>query len=605
VTAVLDRAKPTSTGPPPRDVVRVLAFREARWILRHPLFLLGVVATGVLVWKTTAWWHAPVLHRDDARLAGCMLPLAATTMIVCNLAAFRARRHGTEEIEDVAPTPQSRRTVAHLTAFTAPVLVACLLAVAYVAFLYAIGGVWRPSVQELATGPAIVALAAAAGVALARWIPSPIAGTLGLLGLVAFQMLGSSLNGNLKGLWFAPFVDAGNENRIPETVFRPAGWHLVYLLGLATLFAAIASLRHGRSPRRFAAIGLALSVLVVGGVMQSRPIDRQLLAQRIAMVRDPAASQHCETRGTVTFCVFPAYREWIDGWDETVRRVLAPVPTEARPRITIRQALYADELEALVALGQSEEERIKALHETDKQEPEPSPFEITDDVILRVAWARGHDERASSFDLAVTVARRVIGVSERVVTEERRYTPADIDELRRGAERDAGTRDAGLPSPSPDAVERPIPKLGDTHTVEGICWTAGQAREAIALWLAGRAVPGAVSLLATPAGVTEFVGSDDRLHSFDAPYVDRFSGHGSNFLSSGTPPYSPSGIHAAIELISRFQQERVAETLSRGWRSWIDPATPHQQLQTTFGLSAPRAKPRGLQLPMLLPPTCR
>lgn len=599
MTTVLERSTGAPSATPPGRVVRVLAFREARWILRHPLFLLGVVATGVLAWKTTAWWHAPVLHRDDARLTGCMLPLAATTMIVCNLAAFRARRHGTEEIENAAPTPQSRRTAAHLVAFTAPVLVACLLALGYVAFLYAIGGVWRPSVQELATGPAIVALAAAAGVALARWIPSPIAGTLGLLGLVALQMLGSNLNGDLNGVWFAPFVDAGNENHIRELVFRPAGWHLIYLLGFAALFAGVASLRHGGRPRRFVVLGLALALLLLGGVMQSRPIDPQLVAQKIAMVENPTASQECETRGTATYCVFPAYREWIDGWDQTVRRVLAPVPAEARPRITIRQAFNPQDLGLRIKLGTPEEKRINAILEkfdTQGYGALSSP----DDVILRAAWARGEDERAASFDLALTVAGRVVGISERIVTEERPYTPSDIAELRRAAKEQSRLRDAGVLSP--DAIE-PIPKLGDTYTTQGPCWTAGQAREVIVLWLAARAVPGAVSLLANPPG-TEVVTSEGEAERFDDLMISGFSQHGANFVARGTTAFSSSGVKTALELLSRFTPARVAEALSKDWRSWISAATPLDRLRTKLGLSGELPEPRR-HLPMWLPPTCR
>ena len=598
MTTVLERPTPAPPSPPHgRRVVRVLAVREGRFILRHPLFLLGVAGSIAMIWITTPWWQAPVLHRDDARLAGDLLPLAAATLIVCNLAAFRARRHSTEEMEDTTPTSRTRRTAAHLAAFMVPIVTALVIAGGYVGFLYALGGIWAPSLSELATGPAIVAVAAAAGVALARWIPSPLAGPLGILGFAAWQIRGGGYRGPGYTNWFVPFVDAGNENHIPEVTSRPAGWHLVYLLGVAAIFAVVATLRHGGRPRRFAVLAAALAMTVVGAVMQFRPVPASTLLERLAALTDPAR-QTCETRETVTYCAYPAYRQWIDRWDKTVRRVLEPVPPEQRPRLTIRQALAQDDL---LWLGYSQGEHVIGNPDAAAFTERLGDLRQTDDITLRLSWGRGRDAIGASLDLALPVARRAIGVTERPVVEERRYVAEDLEQFRVWA--DAAAAQTGQPSPIKDEFE--IPALGARYRFESVCSTSGQAREAIGIWLALRAVPGSVPWLVEtfPQRVGHSAGHLRRLAD-NATMHGALTWHGATFLWWTIDiPFTAGGIRTAFDMMER-PQNSLTRAIAENYRTWVSPRTTLEALRRTFDLPS-GATSVDREPPMNVPPLCR
>ena len=542
----------------------VLAWREARWILRHPLFLTGIAGSIVLIWLSTAWEQAPVMHRDDIRLAYDIIPIAAASMIVCNLLALRARRHGIEELEDSTPTSRERRTTAQIVAFTVPVLACSFIVGGYVALLYALGGIWAPSAQELAVGPVFVALAATAGVALARWIPSPVAAPLGVLAFLAFQIRASSgiyeaYDGGFRSIWFRPLVDAGNELHVPELALRPAGWHLLYLVGLVGLLAALAALRHGWHTGRFAMGIAAVALIATGGAMQARPVNRQALLSKATLVTDPAPHQICEKLATITYCVFPAYREWVSRWNVTAKSVLRPLPTTTRPVITVRQLFDAGELQRL---GFPKGEAAKAAYD----------WQRTEEIPLRAAWGRGDLARDASFDLAIAIARRAVGASERRVSEERIYDSADVEWARRFR-------------PAAEV------KIGERYVVEGVCAMFGEAREAIALWLAAQAVPGAESMFRSALLLdnqgTIPPGSFTRSGAFFA-------------LATSETSWSRVGVETALDLLA-LPQARVDRIMKENWSSLSSASVSIASLRNVFGMPAiPTASVARAQFP----PTC-
>jgi hypothetical protein len=162
----------------PADIT-ALGRIEGRRLLLHPIFLIGVLLSVVLVY---AGWTAG----DDSRTQGMMLsgyallPLAAATAIAANLAALRSRRDNTDELYGSLPRPRSARAAGQLLglAWTLPVS-AILLAGAYVAFrtqhppgLPSLAQL--PTLVELAQGPLVVIALGAVGILLARIAPSPI-----------------------------------------------------------------------------------------------------------------------------------------------------------------------------------------------------------------------------------------------------------------------------------------------------------------------------------------------------------------------------------------------------------------------------------------------
>jgi hypothetical protein len=230
---------------PPADV-RALARVEARCLLRHPVFLVGVMLTAVIALPSTG-------TNGQAKL-------------------FILLGDGTDELFGALPRRGISRTAAQLLAVAATVPVAVvLLGVLFVAFGAADGLVVGPDGMrhtpvpaELAQGPLLVVFLGAAGIALARLAPSVVVAPLALVGLLALEVpvtvwqAGGSLH------WLAPLAH--------DTITAPGAWvpctpadtqpgcdlvlgydlagmrlHLLYLACL-TVVAAAAALHHRSRP---------------------------------------------------------------------------------------------------------------------------------------------------------------------------------------------------------------------------------------------------------------------------------------------------------------------------------------------------------------------
>lgn len=309
-----------------------LARVEAARMARHPLVLAGGAAS-IALFAFRCAGYAPVLQRDSVYVAGSLLPLAAATSFAANLTGLRDRRLGTAEV--VASAPHGSAVAgARLAACLVPVAYAVLLSAAGVLALVVAGGVGRPAAWELATGPALVAAAGAAGLALARAVPSPLA-PLPLLvaGVVAtFVLDGDALS---RRRWLAPYVDFTTRVDAVELARRPAALHAVAVLGLA---AALAVAAVGRRPRR-AGAGMAagLAVAVLAGGAQLRPASAADVAEARRFALDRGAVQRCSARGAVDVCLYPGYTGWADDYGAVAASVLGGLPIGDAGRLVLEQ----------------------------------------------------------------------------------------------------------------------------------------------------------------------------------------------------------------------------------------------------------------------------
>ena len=117
--------------------MRALARVEARCLLRHPVFLVGVLLTAVIVVPSAGSDGQSKLF---VLLGGGVLPLAAGTFIAANLAALRSRRDGTDELFGALPRRGISRTAAQLLAVAVVAPVALILLGAMFVALGAPGG---------------------------------------------------------------------------------------------------------------------------------------------------------------------------------------------------------------------------------------------------------------------------------------------------------------------------------------------------------------------------------------------------------------------------------------------------------------------------------
>jgi len=280
----------------PTDIA-ALARIEGRRLLLHPIFLIGVLLSVVLVYA--AWTAGNDPRTQGMLLSGyALLPLAAATMIAANLGALRSRRDNTDELYSSLPRPRSARAAGQLLglAWTLPVS-AILLAGAYLALRaqqpLGLGSlVALPSLVELAQGPLVVIALGAVGILLARVAPSPIVvPLLAIAGFFAEAELTYWIVGRETALspawvhWLAPLANDATEHVVPcpAGVSPPPGagtrvcgnivldhdvsgmaWH-VSSLAVMTLLAGAAALV--RTRRRMVALVAVIALVAFASAL--------------------------------------------------------------------------------------------------------------------------------------------------------------------------------------------------------------------------------------------------------------------------------------------------------------------------------------------------
>lgn len=271
-TASITQAPPSTAAPafpPLQGSLRwALARFEGRRLLTHPLFMLGM-AGSVLVLATTT-----DVDRISTLAGYCFTFVGAAiwTVLVAGLATAREHRDAAHDFYAAQPVAPRVRTEAVLLSLGAAGLAgAALIAVA--ALLEAgfdgavvVGGeryALRP--LELAQGPVYLVLAGTIGVLVGSWTrrayPLVIAGLVLFFPPVAW------------GPWFVFGDDVPASFDMDWLTGASVGWHLVGLAGLTVLAAAGALARHDRRPRiaLLALAGLAATVAGLALGMASPP----------------------------------------------------------------------------------------------------------------------------------------------------------------------------------------------------------------------------------------------------------------------------------------------------------------------------------------------
>lgn len=246
-----------------------LAQVEGRRLLLHPAPLLALVP--VLIYSVGMIAQTDAQNVVWIYLGWFFLP-SCGTMIAANLAALRSRRAGTEDLFASLLLSSRRQTAAHLLSLAWAVAALAVLLAAFTWSLYT----WTDKTVEfgdrpqlavlifgLANGPALLAAFGAFGVLLARWLPHLFVAPLAAVGLFAFSGVFSDTTRNSLH-WLAPV--ATYSDRLDEPA-AAMGWHVLYLLGVALVFGALALLRCGRDARVLAAGGAGLALVAVAATL--------------------------------------------------------------------------------------------------------------------------------------------------------------------------------------------------------------------------------------------------------------------------------------------------------------------------------------------------
>ncbi|HXW47261.1 MAG TPA: hypothetical protein VEL03_20880 [Streptosporangiaceae bacterium] len=554
-------------------VLLLAARRESWWLARSPLVLAGLAISGWLIWlnnrildlpvalyglpQPVFWWAA------DVSIAACLLALAGGVLIASQLAASRVRRDAMEQLYASYPASAAVRTSAQLLGVTGPLILAAALTAGAVAWLDHEGTLGAPRLWVLGTGLLLIVLAGAVGVALGSWVQHPLAGilTVLVLGLIEIDLVLSISNPiHLPGglAWVFPWSAPGSVlNSLPGlSVPYPPPLHAAELAGLIVL-AFVAALWPVLARRRVAA-ALAVAALAVtcwSGWLEARPVSSTVLTAMAREVMQPAAFEQCQQFGRARYCYYPAFAPLVRQWAVPVDGVLARVPGTARRALTVRQVwdLYffnppLVSAGGLTSNGPGPPTRLSTAVGNFQQALSADPGLISGSSIPPVytdaSWGTGGSLGAAQFALAVSTAEWATGLPTTGRSVSYNYA---------------------------------IPGGGSqSGTAVLACVPAGQAREAIALWLAAGATPATRSAFpqAGTAGSTQ-VGKE---------WVATVAEPGSGPLVGLT--VTAQGAALAAEML-RLPDRAVEAVLGARWQYWLSPRATTAELAAALGLRLP------------------
>lgn len=254
----------TSRSQRQRTVRWALARAEGRRLLAHPLFVLGMALSVVLVLTGGSDSLSTIAGGYLLFVGG-----AIWTFVVTCLAASRERRDAAQDFYDAQPLAPRVRTQAALLSLGWAGLAGALLAGFATVVLSGLDGVLvidgrryalRP--LEVVQGPLLLVLVGACGVLVGTWTRRAYPAVIGAL------------------VWFLPpvawlpwavFGDGVPQGYSTDWVDHASvGWHLTGLAGMLALAVAGALARHDRRPR-VALLALAGLGAAVAGVALGMP----------------------------------------------------------------------------------------------------------------------------------------------------------------------------------------------------------------------------------------------------------------------------------------------------------------------------------------------
>jgi len=547
---------------------------EAARLARHPAVLAGL-AGAVALFVVETRGSAPRWWVDDVVLGTALLFVGVACLVAGHLATSRARRDAMAPLYDSSPTSAARRTGGHLAALVAPVALSAVLVAAAVVWLDAQGAIGTPRPAVLGGGLAVVALLGAVGVALGRWAPQAWAGLLVavVVGLVEVDLVVPSFDGPLRlgrGVewllpWHQPYVSGELPGPLPG--LPPASAHLLELVGLGMLLAGGALTSRRWRGRRLVAGGIVacLVAAAVGwaGWSETRPMPLAELDGVVAMATHPAAHERCRAQGGVSYCAYPAYLPWVKLWATPVDGVLAHLPRRPSRRLVVRQVVDSALFCSPSLVGAQAASCAGSTPTTARGQ--------------KIAHLAG---RLAAFQAALGTDPGLVAGSARppVYVGLNWGQGATLGSTQLNLALDTAYWALGLPT-----TGQTVHTQGGTQQVS--CLPVGQAREAVAVWLAASATPGTRAALLSEVSGAAFVGS--------VPYGNGRSSVATFALGSSSFDTLQTTGRATLlaAAMARLPVGRVETVLASHWSTWTNWRTSDAALAAALGLRLPPAPP--------------
>ncbi|MEU4487248.1 ABC transporter permease [Streptomyces purpurascens] len=349
MTAVME--KPVASderaerGGPWAAVVALAVFETRRLLTRLPVLIAFAAYGGWTVWRSGRDWGGyPALQDADRATQSAPMLVGLAVLLCVNRAALRSRRHGTEHHFAVLVLLPWRRTAAHALSVVAAALVTGVcVAVQFGREALRPGAIGHGSVAELLVGPLTVLLFGLVGLLVAGLVRSALGAPLLVVFLLFVFLFFSGMSDGGRR-WLLPVVAEASANTLPSDLLgRPAGWHALYLAGLALSVGLVAVLvAGGRKPVVVAGVAWALAMTLVGGVAQTGGDSPELVRARERATTNPEQVRSCVRRDGSTYCSFPEWGPRVADWAGVVDRVRSLAGGGAQDQeVVVRQRVEA------------------------------------------------------------------------------------------------------------------------------------------------------------------------------------------------------------------------------------------------------------------------
>jgi hypothetical protein len=241
----------------------LLAGREARRFARHPVVWLvpAVVTVASALDSASAGRNAGYWYGTVFVAVAFFGPLFV--LFAANLVASSARRSGAEEMLEVTPTTDTRRTWATSLGVALPLAAAGAIGAGAMALVDSVNDIPPEDLLtagELAQLPFVLAGAGLLGVLAARWLPFAggalltfVAATLGAL--VVFGRFDSGL----WWMWWTTSTTFEGQAPVPGEPWL----HAAYLAGLCTCATVAAVYRDRTQWRRLVLVGVPVAAVTL------------------------------------------------------------------------------------------------------------------------------------------------------------------------------------------------------------------------------------------------------------------------------------------------------------------------------------------------------
>jgi hypothetical protein len=418
----------------------------------------------------------------------------------------------------------------------------------------------------LIEGLFLVAFGGAIGLAVGTYVAHPIAGlaVAMVLGLVEADLLvpfGAPVQAPGRSVWLFAWAQPAALRWLPKAAPGvPPVAHLAWLAALTGMAAIAVTCQPGprRRPGRASAVALVVCLVAAGwsGWQQVLPVSAGSEEGLAYLSTHPEQTETCEVRDGVKVCAYPGFLPDVGRWAAVAWDVLRALPKAPAIAPVVRQVVDVDFFAPPFSIGSGQVDGAGggALPSPTAQlgrfvdalgtDPGLVGGSSRPPIYVDINWGAGSRVGSYQFGLALQVA----------------WWLAGLPTTRQGAVwYRSGPRSSAEVSPS--------------------CLPVDQAREAVALWLAASATPGAREFFlndALGAVVARRVGP---------AWVAVYPG----VSTSGYQPavqFTVRGAELARAML-RLPGRRVEGVLARGWPRWLAPGATDEQLEAALGTWLP------------------